>query len=291
MQLFKPLLSHINSILHPVSQASRPAAHVQLPRRLPVWALASALALCPEAPGLTGKAFAYDAGKISRHGLIRGDLSTWTQRGDSFPQNKLLSVNGDSPISSMGCSYYATFFMLCRMGIKNPLTDTAWQFAMECRRKKLSREGTGYFDPRSISKLTGGRVQFVEEGNDPANYYEGQTAVLQCANQDEVTRLMRQMIEKKGWFLIACVVGDVTNYQNEEYYSEGHYIFIDSFLKDGDFLIGDSAFPGTRWSDNWGAHGARIVKLYAYRLLDENGKQIRPSERQSMYIVRSQDED
>ena len=181
----------------------------------------------------------------------------------------------------MGCSYYATFFMLCRMGIKNPLTD----------RKKLSREGTGYFDPRSISKLTGGRVQFVEEGNDPANYYEGQTAVLQCANQDEVTRLMRQMIEKKGWFLIACVVGDVTNYQNEEYYSEGHYIFIDSFLKDGDFLIGDSAFPGTRWSDNWGAHGARIVKLYAYRLLDENGKQIRPSERQSMYIVRSQDED
>ena len=280
MQLFKPLLSHINSILHPVSQSSLPAAHAHLLRRLPVWVLASALALCPEAPGLTGRAFAYNAGKISRHGLIRGDLSTWTQRGDSFPQNKLLSVNGDSPISSMGCSYYATFFMLCRMGIKNPLTDTAWQFAMECRRK-----------PRSISKLTGGRVQFVEEGNDPANYYEGQTAVLQCANQDEVTRLMRQMIEKKGWFLIACVVGDVTNYQNEEYYSEGHYIFIDSFLKDGDFLIGDSAFPGTRWSDNWGAHGARIVKLYAYRLLDENGKQIRPSERQSMYIVRSQDED
>ena len=270
MQLFKPLLSHINSILHPVSQSSLPAAHAHLLRRLPVWVLASALALCPEASGLTGRAFAYNAGKISRHGLIRGDLSTWTQRGDSFPQNKLLSVNGDSPISSMGCSYYATFFMLCRMGIKNPLTDTAWQFAMECRRKKLSREGTGYFDPRSISKLTGGRVQFVEEGND---------------------RLMRQMIEKKGWFLIACVVGDVTNYQNEEYYSEGHYIFIDSFLKDGDFLIGDSAFPGTRWSDNWGAHGARIVKLYAYRLLDENGKQIRPSERQSMYIVRSQDED
>ncbi len=164
-------------------------------------------------------------------------------------------------------------------------------FLCSAGRKKLSREGTGYFDPRSISKLTGGRVQFVEEGNDPANYYEGQTAVLQCANQDEVTRLMRQMIEKKGWFLIACVVGDVTNYQNEEYYSEGHYIFIDSFLKDGDFLIGDSAFPGTRWSDNWGAHGARIVKLYAYRLLDENRKQIRPSERQSMYIVRSQDED
>ena len=291
MQLFKPLLSHINSILHPVSQSSLPAAHAHLLRRLPVWVLASALALCPEAPGLTCRAFAYNAGKISRHGLIRGDLSTWTQRGDSFPQNKLLSVNGDSPISSMGCSYYATFFMLCRMGIKNPLTDTAWQFAMECRRKKLSREGTGYFDPRSISKLTGGRVQFVEEGNDPANYYEGQTAVLQCANQDEVTRLMRQMIEKKGWFLIACVVGDVTNYQNEEYYSEGHYIFIDSFLRDGDFLIGDSAFPGTRWSDNWGAHNARIVKLYAYRLLDEYGKQIQPSERQSMYIVRSQDED
>ena len=166
MQLFKPLLSHINSILHPVSQSSLPAAHAHLLRRLPVWVLASALALCPEASGLTGRAFAYNAGKISRHGLIRGDLSTWTQRGDSFPQNKLLSVNGDSPISSMGCSYYATFFMLCRMGIKNPLTDTAWQFAMECRRKKLSREGTGYFDPRSISKLTGGRVQFVEEGND-----------------------------------------------------------------------------------------------------------------------------
>ena len=291
MQLFKRLLSHINSILHPVSKSSRPAAHAHLLRRLPVWTLASALALCPEALGLTGKAFAYDAGKISRHGLIRGDLSTWTQRGDSFPQNKLLSVDGDSPISSMGCSYYATFFMLCRMGIKNPLTDTAWQFAMECKRKKLSREGTGYFDPRSISKLTGGRVRFVEEGNDPNNYYEGQSAVQQCANQDEVTRLMRQMVEKKGWFLIACVVGDVTNYQNEEYYSEGHYIFIDSFLKDGDFLIGDSAFPGTRWSDNWGAHNARIVKLYAYRLLDENGKQIRPSERQSMYIIRSRDED
>ena len=291
MQLFKLLLSHINPVLHPAFQSARPAAHTHFLRRLPVWVLASALALCPEAPGLAVRAFAYDAGKISRHGLIRGDLSTWTQRGDSFPQNKLLSVDGDSPISSMGCSYYATFFMLCRMGIKNPLTDTAWQFAMECKRKKLSREGTGYFGPRSISKLTDGRVRFVEEGNDPNNYYEGQSAVQQCANQDEVTRLMRQMVEKKGWFLIACVVGDVTNYQNEEYYSEGHYIFIDSFLKDGDFLIGDSAFPGTRWSDNWGAHNARIVKLYAYRLLDENGKQIRPSERQSMYIVRSWDED
>ena len=234
--------------------------------------------------------YAYDAEKIERYGLVRGDLSTWTQRGDSFPQNKLLSVDGDSPLSTMGCSFYATFFMLCRMGIKSPLTDTAWQFAVECKKRNLLRERTGYFDPRSISKVTGGRVQFVEEGNYP-DYYGGLAAVGNCDSPEDMYSLIRQLTLQKGWFLVACVVGDVTNYENLEYYSEGHYIFIDSVLGNGDFLIGDSAFPGTRWSDNWGAHGASIVKLYAYKLLDENGKQVMPSERQSMYIIRSEDED
>lgn len=235
-------------------------------------------------------ALAYDAGKVDEEGLVRGDLATWTQRRGSFPQNGELSVDGDSPLSTMGCSYYATFFMLCRMGIKNPVRDTAWQLALECKTRNLSREGTGYFDPRSISQLTQKRVQFVEEGN-YSNYYDGQAAVGQCQNQEDMYKLIRELIEQKGYFLIACVVGTVTNYQDLEYYSEGHYIFIDSLLGDGDFMIGDSAFPGTRWSDNWGAHGDSIVKLYAYRLYDEDGNQIMPEDRQSMYVTRSEGED
>lgn len=178
-------------------------------------------------------AFAYDAEKIEKSGLIRGDLSTWTQRGTSFSQNKTVSVNGWSALSSMGCSYYATFFMLCRMGIKNPLKDTAWQLAEECRKKKLAREGTGYFDPRTISKVTGGRVRFVEKGN-AENYYDGLKAVSKCENQEELFSLMRNLMYRKGYFLVACCVGNVTNYQGMDYYSEGHYIFIDAVLQDED---------------------------------------------------------
>ena len=121
---------------------------------------------------------AYNAGKAAKYGLIRGDLSTWTQRGSSFSENRQISVNGHSALSSMGCSYYATFFMLCRMGLRNPLTDTAWELALECREKGLCRDGTGYFDPRSIAKVTGGRAVFVEEGN-YGNYYSGNRALQQ----------------------------------------------------------------------------------------------------------------
>jgi hypothetical protein len=62
-------------------------------------------------------------------------------------------------------------------------------------------------------------------------------------------------------------------------------------LNNSTLVIGDPAFPGTKWSDNWGAHGGQIVKIYCYRLLDENGKQIYPSQMQSMYIVRSFEDD
>ena len=82
----------------------------------------------------------------------------------------------------------------------------------------------------------------------------------------------------------------VTNYQGLEYNSAGHYLFVDHVL-DNDLVIGDPAFPGTKWSDNWGAHGAQIVKIYCYRLLDEKGKQIYPDQMQSMYIVRSFEDD
>jgi hypothetical protein len=231
---------------------------------------------------------AYNAGKAEKYGLIRGDLSTWTQRGSSFSENRQVSVNGYSALSSMGCSYYATFFMLCRMGLRNPLTDTAWELALECREKGLCRDGTGYFDPRSIAKVTDGRAVFVEEGN-YGNYYSGQRGIERCENHEDVTKLLRRLMEEKGYFCVACVVGTVTNYQGLEYNSAGHYIFIDSLLSD-DWLIGDPAFPGTRWSDNWGQHGGEVVKIYAYQLLDENGDQVWPSERQSMYVVRSFDE-
>lgn len=254
--------------------------------------LAMAITFCSAFSGsaalLPETAWAYDEYKVEKYGLVRGDLSTWTQRRSSFPENRTMSVTGDTPLSAMGCSYYATFFMLCRMGIKDPLKDTAWEFAMECKRKKLSRDGTGYFDPRSISKLTGGRVKFVESGN-CESYYDGQAGVARCENHADMLKLIRRLT-KKGYYLVACAVGHVTNYQGEEYYSEGHYIFIDSILDD-DFMIGDSAFPGTRWSDNWGAHGASIVKIYAYKLLDDDGDLVKPSERQSMYVERLEDED
>lgn len=236
-----------------------------------------------------GPAMAYDAEKTAEIGMVRGDLSTWTQRGESFEENREISVNGSSPLSRMGCSYYATFFMLCKMGLKSQLTHTAWEFAMECSHAGLAREGTGYFDPRSIDELTNGRAVFVEEGNYD-NYYDGQAAVSQCSSTSDVIKLLRNYTQKKGYFCVVCCLGTVTNYQGAEYNSAGHYIFVDQVL-DNDLVIGDPAFPGTRWSENWGAHGASIVKIYCYKLLDDNGDQIYPNELQSMYIVRSFEDD
>lgn len=247
-------------------------------------ALSGALLLTP-----AGNACAYDAAKTAQVGMVRGDLATWTQRGESFEENRELSINGSSPLSRMGCSYYATFFMLCKMGLKSQLTDTAWEFALECSQKGLAKEGTGYFDPRSISQLTGGRAEYVEEGNYD-NYYDGQAAVYNCASTKDVIDLLRNYTQKKGYFCVVCCLGMVTNYQGLEYNSAGHYLFVDHVL-DNDLVIGDLAFPGTKWSDNWGAHGAQIVKIYCYRLLDEKGKQIYPDQMQSMYIVRSFEDD
>ncbi len=232
-----------------------------------------------------GSAMAYDAEKTAQVGMVRGDLATWTQRGESFEENRQISVNGSSPLSRMGCSYYATFFMLCKMGLRSQLTDTAWEFAQECAHMGLSREGTGYFDPRSIDEMTDGRAQFVEEGNYD-NYYDGQRAVSRCSDTANVITLLRNYTQKKGYFCVVCCLGNVTNYQGIEYNSAGHYIFIDKVLDD-DLVIGDPAFPGTKWSDNWGAHGASIVKIYCYKLLDEDGEQVYPDEMQSMYVVRS----
>jgi len=236
--------------------------------------------------GSCAPALAYDEVKTEDTGLVRGDLSTWTQRRESFEENGEISVNGSSSLSSMGCSYYATFFMLCKMGLRNQLSDTAWQLAVECASKGLSREGTGYFDPPSISELTDGRAEFVTEGNYD-QYYEGQAAIANCESTQDVIKLLRHLTQEKGYFCVCCVVGTATSYSGSEYYSEGHYIFIDQVLKNGDMVIGDPAFPGTKWSDNWGEHDASIVKIYAYKLLDENGNQVHPSQRQSMYVERS----
>ena len=59
-----------------------------------------------------GSVCAYDAEKTAQVGMVRGDLATWTQRGESFEENRELSINGSSPLARMGGSYCATFFML-----------------------------------------------------------------------------------------------------------------------------------------------------------------------------------
>lgn len=235
------------------------------------------------------RAMAFDLEKLSSEGLIRGDLSTWAQNPESFPENSEVSVNGWAPLSSMGCSYYATFFMLVKMGLKDRLRDTAWEFALECSERGLNRSGTGYFDPRSIDELTEGRVLYREKGN-YENYYDGQAAIGECENTGEVIDLLRTLTEDKGYFCVVCCVGEVTTRTGDEYWSEGHYIFIDKVLED-DMIIGDPGYPGTRWSENWGAHGSSIVKIYCYKRVDGEGKQIYPEQMQSMYINRSPDDD
>ena len=230
--------------------------------------------------GTPHQVLAFDAQKVRQEGLVRSDLSTWTQWEDSFPENGTLSVDGASSLSVMGCSYYATFFMLCRMQLRDPLTDTAWQLAQQCRDLGLAREGTGYFDPRSIPELTDGRVSYVEEGTG-SSYYDGQAAVASCRDWDDVNTLVHRLCEDRGWFLVACATGNVTDRNGEEYHSDGHYFFIDEAYGD-DWSIFDSGFPGTRWSDNWGEHGDPVVKIYAYELFSEYGNQVRPADLPSL---------
>ena len=234
-------------------------------------------------------AHAYDADKLKSAGMLREDLSTWTQRDDSFPENAMISVNGRSCLDSMGCSYYATFFMMCKAGAFDPLEYTAWEFAKDCYDKGLSRSQTGYFEPRSADEMTNGRVRFVEDGNF-GDYYSGQSGIAACGNTQDVIDLLRDLTKKKGYFCVACCVGGVTNSRGEEYYSQGHYIFIDDVLRN-DLIIGDSAFDGRKWSDNWGRHNAQIVKIYCYEAFDAQGRKIRPSDCESMYrIFTPQDE-
>lgn len=233
-------------------------------------AAAIALALIMLAPAQ--RAEAYDSEKLDRYGLIRGDLSTWTQRGDTFPENREITVNGSEPLGAIGCSYYASFFMLCRMGIFDPLKNTAWELARDIDRDKTWHE-PHYFEPRLVEKLSGGRAKYVEKGTFPENYYHGQEAISECDTFEKAYRLIRNLTEKKGYFVVILVCGTATNYRGEEYYTEGHYVFADG-TDDGDLQIYDPAFPGTAWSDNFGPHGGSVIRVLAYELFDANGRQV-----------------
>lgn len=241
--------------------------------------LAAALALAALAPAQ--RAEAYDRDKLDRYGLIRGDLSTWTQRGDTFPENREITVNGSQPLGAIGCSYYASFFMLCRMGIMDPLQNTAWELARD-----IDRDGTWhephYFEPRLVETLSAGRAKYVEKGTFPENYYHGQEAISDCDTFEKAYRLIRRLTLKKGYFVVILVCGTATNYRGEEYYTEGHYVFVDG-TENGDLQIYDPAFPGTAWSDNFGPHGGSVIRVLAYELFDANGRQVPFSATRSLH--------
>lgn len=171
------------------------------------------------------------------------EVDTWFQgRIPATEKRTLKKGTSYTSIGNGGCSYFAAAYMLLKMGEldllggESPVTVLDKMEAID-----------GY--------LTFGKMDFQR-------IKEAYPHVTCCEYKTPLTGTVPERIEQirekldNGYFVIATVVGGVT---------DGHYIFIDSITSDGDMVIGDSAFNGTKWNDTFGPSGSTITDISVFR--------------------------
>ncbi|MBR2189145.1 MAG: hypothetical protein IJ860_07040 [Eubacterium sp.] len=176
------------------------------------------------------------------------EVDTWFQgRIPQTDKRTLKKGTSYTTIGNGGCSYFAAAYMLLKMGDLDLLGGETPVTVLD---KMESIDGY----------LSFGKMDFLR-------IREVWSDVTCCEYKTPLTGTMPERVEQirekldNGYFVIATVVGGVT---------DGHYIFIDSITDDGDMIIGDSAFGGTRWSDTFGPSGSTITDISVFRSSNVN---------------------
>ena len=196
-----------------------------------------------------------------------GEIITYSQGGSTPWAGKVIRESTGTTVKEMGCSYLSAYYMLIATKVwafpqKNP-----WDLISLCKDKSYyaaDSPGLCYFGYQDIAKITNNRIKLVSA--------EDSAASGASVGSDSLHKRIQELMLKKGYFCIMCVVGGPT---------QGHYIYIDD-PTDKNWVIGDSGFFGSKINDAYSS-GVTCAKLRVYKLLDDKGKQIKWSKDYSMY--------
>lgn len=156
------------------------------------------------------------------------DVSCWWQGRCPNDNGRRLHGGTGSTIGAAACSYFATSYMLVKMGEMNPHKETPHNLVDKADEKQLWRNSWGMFDFHYINEI----YPNVEMVN---------WKIPLSGNLEEQLATIRGLMEEDGLFVVVCIVTD--------YSASGHYIFIDGFDDDGNVIVGDSSYEGITWED------------------------------------------
>ena len=173
------------------------------------------------------------------------DVYRWWQGSIPNDNSRIIPGSSSSEAITSACSYFAVAYMLVKMDLLRPeWGETPITVVNKAREIGAYAASWGLLD---FTRLTEMYPQITVKDV----YYNTSGKSLADVKVLIYDRMSR------GEFVIACVAGSDT---------KGHYIFIDGFDEDGDLVIGDSARPGYRWTDVYGApgHNNSIVHIETF---------------------------
>lgn len=191
------------------------------------------------------------------------NIKTWNQGSNGFAENDsqmLCRLSSSDTIHKGGCGHFAITSILVKCGYLNPKTESPIDVVKFAYENDLYDAGWGHFNPNNIGKLNSD-LECVSAYFDLSSY----------SLKDALAFLKKKYYE--GYFLQVCVrASGVTN---------GHYIFIDGYDNNGDIIITDSGFYGTKWSDLYGKSDTHIKYVNIYK--SKSGKNC--NELKSVYEI------
>lgn len=177
------------------------------------------------------------------------DVYRWWQ--GSIPNDNSLIIPGSSSSNAItsACSYFAVAYMLVKMDLLRPeWGETPITVVNKAREIGAYASSWGLFDysrlPEMYPEITVKDIYYNTSG---LSLSDVKWLIYDRMSRDE--------------FVIACIAGSDTN---------GHYVFIDGFDEYGDLIIGDSARPGYRWTDVYGAPGHKNSIVHIETFTCEN---------------------
>ena len=174
------------------------------------------------------------------------DVYRWWQGEIPFDRSNIIPNSSSSESLYSACSYFATSYMLVKMGLLKPYKkETPITFIDKAREIEAYASSWGLFDFERLSEIYP-EIEVVD------TFYNTQKMTYEEVKNEIKVRM------GKGEFVIACVAGSDTN---------GHYIFVDGFNEDDEMVIGDSTRAGTKWTDTYGAegHNNKIVHIETFK--------------------------
>ena len=181
------------------------------------------------------------------------DVSSWNQTSEGFPENDSLTLGtSGKTVHRAGCGYFALSSVMVKCGYMDPEKETPIDLIKKANKGDVTEADSGGWH------LDFNKVSYFNENLSCVN----KQILLNDRTIDEaLAYVKKQYLE--GYFVLICVVSPgVTG---------GHYLFVDGYDEDGDMIITDSAFNGTKWSTTYGANPGTYIH-YIVVLKDKTKK-------------------